>query len=418
MRNSLLAAKVRSWGWSEASFCCYEWDKLPERVDQAIVKRHGAGASHGSRSAVATFREKYVWTAVNCVAGELADRLPVWDEMTGSWRRLDRLEQLGTGMPDPLPRSAPDSSPIPATEYPLWLPDELWPELFADEALVLRAERWLSEAPLPNPRVFVHGRIEPWQDAAVLAASLFRRGHQGCLDQAVWVATIGVPAAVAALFKRDTPHCWFSHLHKEFVGLGDAVYTPPALACWAPWLTREGEAQTYISLDYIGQPVEVTRYPLVASVTTRDEDEDPKEPIAWSPAPVLRSALGIVGAVGDRHLRQYVDRSYRPIAMERDVPHEGWSFDHHYLGIDFHAFADACTTVGLVPMWVVRLWREATPALWMKDHDRNIPAGLVHRSRDTHWLLSWNEQSNDFDVVTLQDVLEAWVLKRDDGKQR
>src|SRR5262249_29616920 len=61
VRNSLIAAKVRSWGWSEASFCCYEWDKLPERVDQAIVKRHGAGASHGSRSAVATFREKYIW---------------------------------------------------------------------------------------------------------------------------------------------------------------------------------------------------------------------------------------------------------------------------------------------------------------------------------------------------------------------
>ncbi len=228
VRNALIAAKVRSWGWSEVGFGCYEWDKLPERVDQAIGKRHGAGASHGSRSAVATFQEKYVWAAVNWVAGELADRLPVWDDMTGSWRRLERLEQLGTGMPDPLPRSAPNSSPVPATEYPQWIPDELWPELFADEALVRRAERWLSEAPLPNPRVFVRGRIEPWQDATVLAATLFRRGHQGCIDQAVWVATIGVPIAVAELFKRDILHRWFSHLHEEFVGLGDAVIVSSA----------------------------------------------------------------------------------------------------------------------------------------------------------------------------------------------
>src|SRR5262249_23248624 len=246
-----------SWGWSEAGFCCYEWDKLPERVDQAIVKRHGAGASHGSRSAVATFREKYVWAAVNCVAGELADRLPVWDKMTNSWRRLDRLERLGTSMPDPLPQSAPNSLPVSTTVYPPWIPDELWPELFADEALVCRAERWLSEAPLPNPCVFVRGRIESWQDAAVLAAALFRRGHQDCLDQAVWVATIGVPAAVVELFKRDTSYRWFDHLHEEFVGLGDAVYTSPVLACWAPWLTREGEEQTYISLDHAGQPVEI-----------------------------------------------------------------------------------------------------------------------------------------------------------------
>jgi hypothetical protein len=316
-------------------------------------------------------------------------------------------------MPDPLPRSAPDFSPVPATEYPLWIPDELWPELFADEALLCRAERWLSEAPLPNPRVFVRGRIEPWQDAAVLAASLFRRGHQSCIDQAVWVASIGVPTAVAALFKRDTPHRWFSRLHEEFVGLGDAVYTSPALACWAPWLTREGDAQTYISLDHMGRPVEVTRYPLVASVTTWYEDEHPREPDAWSPAPVLRSALGIVGAVGDRYQRQYVDHAYRPVAIERDVPHAEWSFSHHYLGIDFHTFADTCATAGLVPMWVVRLWREATPALYMKGHDCNIPQGLVHRSRDTHWLLSWDEPANDFAVATLQDVLQPWIAESD-----
>ena len=29
VRNALIAAKVRSWGWSEVGFCCYEWDKLP-----------------------------------------------------------------------------------------------------------------------------------------------------------------------------------------------------------------------------------------------------------------------------------------------------------------------------------------------------------------------------------------------------
>ena len=77
--------------------------------------------------------------------------------------------------------------------------------------------------------------------------------------------------------------------------------------------------------------------------------------------------------------------------------------------MDFHTFADACATVDLVRlMWVASpLAEEANPALWMKGHDFNIPEGLVHRSRDTHWLLSWNEQANDFDVATLQDVLGA-----------
>ena len=117
-------------------------------------------------------------------------------------------------------------------------------------------------------------------------------------------------------------------------------------------------------------------------------------------------------------LRQYVDRSYRPVAIERDIPHEEWFFDHHYLAMDFHMFTDACATVGLVPMWVVRLRREATPALWIKGDDLNIPEGLMHRSRDTYWLLSWNEQVSDFDVVMLQDILKPWVSEWDDGKQQ
>src|SRR5262249_47006230 len=159
--------------------------------------------------------------------------------------------------------------------------------------------------------------------------SLFRSGHLGCIDQAVWVATIGVFIAVAELFKRDLLHRGFTRLYEEFMRLGDVAYTSPALACWAPWLTREGEAQTYISLDHLGQPVEVTQYPLVASVMTWDEDEHPREPTAWSLAPMLRPTLGIVGVVGDHHLHHYVDRSYRPVAIERDVPHEEWSFEHH-----------------------------------------------------------------------------------------
>jgi hypothetical protein len=72
-----------------------------------------------------------------------------------------------------------------------------------------------------SPRAFVRDCIEFWQDAAVLAALLFRRGHQGCVDQAVWVATIGVPIAVVELFRRDLLHRGFARLHKEFVGLGD-----------------------------------------------------------------------------------------------------------------------------------------------------------------------------------------------------
>ena len=78
VRNALIAAKVRSWGWSEAGFCCYEWDKLPERVDQAIVKRHGAGSAtqvmllrkpHTKTALIFNaLRRQYMPSSITCVA--------------------------------------------------------------------------------------------------------------------------------------------------------------------------------------------------------------------------------------------------------------------------------------------------------------------------------------------------------------
>ena len=116
------------------------------------------------------------------LAGELADRLPVWDEKAHRWTAV-HLARIGTGMPDPLPRSAILRAP-PNGEAPVWIPDGVWPELFADESLLARrAERWLLEAPLPDPRVFVRGRLEGWSDGALLAGSLFRRGHQACVGR-------------------------------------------------------------------------------------------------------------------------------------------------------------------------------------------------------------------------------------------
>lgn len=64
------------------------WDKPPEVVDDAITRRHGSGASHGARSAVCRFREKYVWAAVDRVAGEMADHLPAWSDEHHRWERL------------------------------------------------------------------------------------------------------------------------------------------------------------------------------------------------------------------------------------------------------------------------------------------------------------------------------------------
>jgi len=94
---------------------------------------------------------------------------------------------------------------------------------------------------------------------------------------------------------------------------------------------------------------------------------------------------------------------------ERSLPHHELLFSHHYLAMDLRTMLDACRDIGLVPMWCVRVWREATPALWMEGHRKAQPSGLIHRSRDASWLLFWDEQRRDLDVVPQTDVLKPWA---------
>ena len=123
----------------------------------------------------------------------------------------------------------------------------------------------------------------------------------------------------------------------------------------------------------------------------------------------MRSKLGVVGATGDRHLRHYLDRNRDAVAVERSLPHDELTFNHHYLAMELPRVLEACRDGGLVPLWSVRLWREATPALWIEGDKHVQPSGLFHRSRDVSWLLFWNDQTQDLDVVPQTDVIEPWA---------
>jgi len=153
----------------------------------------------------------------------------------------------------------------------------------------------------------------------------------------------------------------------------------------------------------------IDRYPLVTSVIARDEDEHPKEPNAWFPAPILRSALGIAGAVGDRYLRHYLDRTHNVVAIERSLPHQDFDLSHHYLAVELRRVVEVCRDAGLVPVWSVQMSREATPALWIEGNRRVQPSGLAHRHRDVSWLLFWDDQTQDLEVVLQADALTTWA---------
>lgn len=409
LRNGMIAHLVRSWGWSESRFCKYDWDNPPSVVDDAIAQRHGSGARYYTRSAVARFREKYVSAAIDRIAGALADRLPVWSTDAGDWEMLRNIERVGISIADPMP--GPEAGEArEAAQVDPWNPDDVLVDQFADvENLAQRAEAWLTKGLLPDPTAFVRGAVEAWKDAAVLSLSHWRRGHQSCIDQLVEMRSFAIDPAQLHILRRDAPYTLRGH-YEEGAWVEEGTYTSPAIACWAPWMTWGGEDRGYNSFDEEGGVLPVLVEPLVGGITAHFEGEWPQEPRVWMPAPVLREGLGIAAMRGGRWHRSYVDRDGVPRAVERDVPSKSFSFDHHYLATDWSLFAELLRKRGRVAAWVVRVCREATPALFMNERtEHELRDGLKHHSRDTVWLVIDKLDDSAPEVVELANSVKSFA---------
>jgi hypothetical protein len=185
------------------------------------------------------------------------------------------------------------------------------------------------------------------------------------------------------------------------------VYVSPALACWAPWISWADSSHGYNSFNDDGTIHRVNIRPLVAAFTTRIGTIWPREQTTWIGAPVLAKPLGIVSMRGSRHRRTYIDKGGAEVVVERDVPSEEILFDNHYLVMDMARLRSALLVEGLVPMWAVRLTREATAALFMNSETRfDVPEQLKHRSRDVSWLIFSGPGGDD--TVLVDDTLEQW----------
>lgn len=405
-RNAMIAHLVRSWGWSEDRFRGDTAEGSATGVDRAIGRQYRS-ATHGSRSAVCDFCEKYVWSAVDIIAGELADRCPVWSGAESRWMRLQALDGIGAGFPDPLPQLDPDDRSDDLTDLP-WEARGILPLHYErEDSLALRAERWLTEAPAPDVTEFLHAQTACLPDATVLGLEHFRGRHQSCVQQLVRVRAFATRPEHIEFLVRDSRHLG-TDLTEASAGISEGVYASPAVACWASWLPWAGLNYGYRSYTDSGLPFELELCTMVAELTTRVSDEDrSREATAWCPAPWLAQSLGVVGMRGDSHARRYVDRGRSVVAIERELPDASFDRGNHHLIVDRRDYLRIVGDEGLVPLWVVRVLREATPALFMSSAGRFRPLdGLKHRSRDLSWIVV--ERNGVLKSTLVDDVLEPW----------
>ena len=316
--EGMIVARVKSFGWTGDRFYGAPNGGEPGEVlgaDIAVIRVY-TPETHGSRSQVASFREKYVFQAVNEIAGYFADRLPRggYDEASGARMCLDYGE-LGAGMADPLVSAIDEEvSNESADAAELWLP----PGLFQDLPLPVpqdqkaHAIEWIQKAPLPKLaawRYCEEGR------AIILAATIGTADPKSLAQERIWISTFAAAAADMQRLRADLARGAMPGVvrgDQMMCSLGHATYTNPSIACWAPWLEPLDEERRYVSLDPNGNPVPITLRTLVAKGMWEVPGVGENE--VWMPGPVLRQDLMVTSSKGNHEHRLYLDRADAVVA--------------------------------------------------------------------------------------------------------
>jgi len=382
--NGLIAALYKRWGWNKKTFYGAPNGEKPGEVlgaDIAIMRRHPS-STHGSRSPVAMFAEKYIWSAVNVVTSFLSDRLPGKNDSDDEWEMITNQSNLGSGMPDP---AAEFRSPWnPAGIAPM-------PDL-AEKRLPDRGIEWLDHAGWPDPADwFAAGEDDP----ILLSGFLATNDHSIGIQIASWVSCIAVPRSLFHIVVRDVgfaPSLWTSSfsVHDIKGHFGGGVYAPLRVAVWAPW-SVDDETSAWHTLSESGLPMEI---PLAPLVTETHWEGTEGETSALSPAKLLRVAGGIINCHGADKALRFVDGTEAEVANYQHLsfPDE-WGKSNEYLQFDRSKFFRSLDERDLVPVWGVRVYRQLLPELCPKGE---------WKDQDSYWLVVSEDSGEHFRSILVQ----------------
>lgn len=297
----IVVAYTASLGWSKDRFFGYPNGGQPGEIlapDIAILRKYSQ-ASHGARSSIATYAEKYVWCAVHELMGYLADRLPA--------------SEWGPSFPPPVNPALLSEATNPAMDVffeQIEFCDtayfaELLPTVdLKSHAQVDRANEWVLNAPLPAMQklLFPSNQLLPeWarQDEwLVLNAFVVVREEDSQAETVFWVSSAIFNSELTDNVAEDGKQQLLPDFNEYSAGIERiGTYVDPHEAVWAPWINENEHSSTYTTLDNIGKPLQIEFVYGTSKMywESKEGEEEQYMPALW-----LRSALNITDIRGAR----------------------------------------------------------------------------------------------------------------------
>jgi hypothetical protein len=366
-------------------------------ADIAILRQYPQ-STHGSRSSMATFAEKYVWAAVNELLGFLADRIPA-----RGW---------GNYYEPPVNPSFLAEATNPASDvgYGHWSSEEVldFSELTPDIELSATvqsemANEWVQHAPLPSIEQLLLPnsiKLPEWaRDNEWITLRVFttKRHVDSQAESTIWAASFVFPSSMSSILEEDTSVAALTKLH-EFRSSIYSVefYQNPNEVVWAPWIKEQENIISHKTLDVEGNPTEIN----LLAATCQFHWESPEgETEEWIPSQWLLKILNIV----DFHAGKFFNPQGEVVAFTYNISGERWLMPHcQVLLARRNAVFQALRHDNLALAWGVRVYREAAYPL-------NVISGQQRMFRD--WCASVFWSNGELKTVSFQDNTEPWEVK-------
>ncbi len=363
-------------------------------VDIAILRQYPQ-ASHGERSSIATFGEKYVWAATNELLGFLADRIAAYD-------RSDWFEA-----PVDLSTLAELANPSADVGYGQIVIDEglelseLVPDIkLSAPTQVEMSNKWVQQAPLPDIKPLLllpTPQLPKWaQDSEWLMLRMFatKRHTDSQTDSTIWASSFTFPSSASSILEKDVSIAALTELH-EFCSYVVTVktYQDPCETVWAPWIREQEGLICHSTLDLAGNHTEIDFQAATCRFTWQSLEGDTEE---WIPAKWLQRALGIV----DFYKGQFLNAKGEVLAFTCNISRERWVMPHCQVILARRdAVFQALQHSNLALAWGVRVYREASYPL-------NVMSGEQRMFRD--WRAATFLSSNALKTIPFMDKTEPW----------
>lgn len=380
---------IKQWGWNYKEFIGQpngEKDGEIIGVDVAIQREYGR-ATHGSRSKVMNFGEKYIWLAVHNIIGFFSDRLEFKDQYDNSWKKITDYTEVINIENSSREVYVEFENEVDISQW--FLPTEICPQptvtgLDRKQMLV----DWIEQDALFNigPWLYSEGaqlqqlydnlpmEATKWYSLNIFSIST-EQTTQG--QSLLWATSFLTAKDEFDLLKHDLENGVFGQSMAREYEAACAVkcdcYISPVDVVMMPWLQEINYIDEKSTIKG-GQIVHYGMYPTVTKLMHRVIGEGESE--YKIPSKIVRQALGITRTSG----KIFLDRNGTIVSFVSEL---GENFDENQdvLFCRGDILDDFLQRENKVIFWIVRLLREADPAMKeclgvYNDRDRILLAWL------------------------------------------